>query len=728
MLSVAISASKGSGLSAPLPGAEVGANEFAKWAKAQGHTVRRFSDKSKRFTAIDIENAITPFLDRQALSSLFIYFAGHGECFGWDQDYWILANDRPRTGDVIDVAGTVQLARRAGVPRVVIFADACRNVFGKVDFGLDKIASPILPLMKNDTVTVTIDRFLAAGPGTAALEVQYLVAAEQSYGVFTRVLMKALRGEVPEIQERNRDNDRMVVGPGSLRLHLHRAVPQEAGALKGGYPQKPDCNPESDEPLALLGKIPKVTVKIQAVFPDGKPVAKCEIALLTHQGSANWDSHEVITGSRAEFRLPAGLVCKSTVTRIGFEFKAIEPMPLFELSQDISGKFQVIKAPFEFTRRVSAGPSPTLTAARAVPRFGITRVMDAAGRLHARAPSAGVFRVVTDDPVTQAQASQWQEFATKEQAPRSVPTRVDDSALAKISQTATQHGRVQFETQTGFTVIGVPSGQTLQVAAAPGVIEAVFQDGVDWQIRGIQSGGVIISLGSDHFAAVPIFKELVGALRISDGGGSPVAADLSYAPAANSRFSHDLIALDYHTDLIAGNARDEVDALQLIAAACARNGFFEVTIDNSIQLAQRMRQLKHHNPVFGVIAAYAYDQAGRRDQIVDMIRWFIRERQTIPFDLAMLADYAIDRIEALAEESWGKRGARQVLAEVGAWVSPAWPMLTQGWAKLPGKYLKAFPILEEARRSLAPGLWTTVVGEPGKRLFSEAGTGQLQWI
>jgi hypothetical protein len=55
-------------------------------------------------------------------------------------------------------------------------------------------------------------------------------------------------------------------------------------------------------------------------------------------------------------------------------------------------------------------------------------------------------------------------------------------------------------------------------------------------------------------------------------------------------------------------------------------------------------------------------------------------------------------------------------------------MLTQGWAKLPGKYLKAFPILEEARRSLAPGLWTTVVGEPGKRLFSEAGTGQLQWI
>ena len=102
-------------------------------------------------------------------------------------------------------------------------------------------------------------------------------------------------------------------------------------------------------------------------------------------------------------------------------------------------------------------------------------------------------------------------------------------------------------------MIGVPSGQTPQVAAPPGVIESVFQDGVHWQIRGNQSGGVMISLGSDHFVALPIFKELVGALRISDGAGNPVAADLSDAPAANSRFSVDLIALDYHTDLIAGS-------------------------------------------------------------------------------------------------------------------------------------------------------------------------------
>ena len=93
--------------------------------------------------------------------------------------------------------------------------------------------------------------------------------------------------------------------------------------------------------------------------------------------------------------------------------------------------------------------------------------------------------------------------------------------------------------------------------------------------------------------------------------------------------------------------------------------------------------MKHHNPVFGVIAAYAYDQADRKDQIVDMIGWFIKKRQTIPFDLVMLADYPMDQIEALAAQVWQKSGARQALTEVGAWVSPAWPMLTQGWAKAP---------------------------------------------
>jgi hypothetical protein len=729
VLSVVISVSNGPGLTPALPGAENGANEFAQWALAQGHTVRRFSDAKRRFTAIDIEKAITPFLlKKKKIKTLFIYFAGHGECFGWDQDYWILSNDTPGAGDVIDVAGTVELARRAGVPRVVVFADACRNIFGKVDFGLDKVASPILRNMRNDEVTVTVDRFLAAGPGTAALEVQRRGQAALAYGIFTKELMKALRGEVPEIQERNSDNDRMIVAPGSLRLYLQNAVLDEAEALAKGFAQTPDCRPESDEPVAILGTIPNVKVVIDTVFPDGKPVKDCEIALFTHKGSVKWDRRGVQTGSRAEFQLPAGLVCKTQVAKTGFEFKPIAPMPLFELSQDISGRFQVQKAPFKFTETVSAGPANPRVAPRAVPRFGITRVMDSAGRLHAKAPSAGVFRVVTDDPVTQAQAAEWQEFATREQPPRAVPTRVENATLAQIAQTAKKHGRAKFETQTGLTVIGLPAGRTPKVAAEPNVLDGVFHEGQHWQIRGKRSGGVVISLGHDQFAAVPIFKDLIGALRIADGGGSPVVADLSYAPAANSRFEHDLIALDNDPDLIAGNARDELDALQLIAAECARNGFFEVTIDESIQLAERMRRLKHQNPVFGVIAAYAYDQAGDKAQIVDMIDWFIGKWQTVPFDLVMLAGYSMKQVNAAAARRIQLGGDQVVLAELGTWVSPAWPMLTQGWARLPARYLKKFPILAEARRSLAPGFWTTVVGEPGKDLFDYVGTGELNWI
>ena len=86
-----------------------------------------------------------------------------------------------------------------------------------------------------------------------------------------------------------------------------------------------------------------------------------------------------------------------------------------------------------------------------------------------------------------------------------------------------------------------------------------------------------------------------------------------------------------------------------------------------------------------MIAAYVYDQVGQKDQILDMIRWFLRKRQTIPFDLVLLADYSMKQIEVSGRPGPTKPGAATLLSQVGNYVSPAWPMLTQGWARLAGR-------------------------------------------
>jgi hypothetical protein len=727
VLSVVISVGNGPGLLPPLPGAHNGAENYAAWADTQRHQIIRFSDANgHRFLARDIEDAITPYVDRQSLTELFIYFAGHGECMGLEQDYWLLSKENSRVGDVINVEKTVDLSRQVGIPRLVIISDACRTIGDRQSLAPIAAAVPILPPRNIDAVTVEVDYFRAAGPGSASLEVQFRERAAKSYGVFTKVLLRALSGNSPQVLERNETGSKLVVRPGKLKLHLEEMVPREAASLPNGYAQRPDCRCESRMPLAVIGDVPLFTVGIATEYHDGEPVIKSRISLQVNRGPGQWEELGELDGPFAEFSAPSGLVYKSKA-KADVMFTPERPMPLFELDSPVRGRFvadRTVPSPAGSLSRAAGGDWPEA-------RIVVTRVMDALGRLFPEAPSAGVFRVVTYDPLTQHMATELQEFAVPSMKPKPVPVAKPyvalDAISAKAEQLSSAREFLNYRITTGLTLLGFNDVEPPLAATAPGLFDPPYGTNGRWQISARSSGGLVLRLYPNTFAALPVFENLIGAVLFKQSYKSrPLLEDLTFAPSRFSIYGSDVEPMRGLAGLISTRPSVEIDALQLIAVRAARNGFFEVAIDESVGLAAKMRQLKHRNPVLSVLAAYAYDLAGRPDQIVDMIRWFLREGQTIPFDLVMLAKLELAEVKALAWE--GAPWLRRLLEdEPHRAIAPAWPMLTQGFARLSPYLLDCFPVLAEVRDSLLPGLWTTVVGKAGKKLFEAVRSGAMQW-
>lgn len=723
-LSVIISVGKGPGLQPPLPGSYTGHAEYKAWAVTQGHDIVEFTDENgDSFNAVDISNEIRTPIGNQSLAELWIYFAGHGECSAIQSDYWLLKREGAGPGDVIDVAKTRRLATLMGVPRVVIIADSCRTTGDLQSLAAQENAVSILPALNITAFTPSVECLFATQPGSPSLEIREKHA--KAHGVFTTVLLRALRGEVPSVQTRSDDGAKLVVRLRDLRLYLEEQVPTEAGARANGQAQRPNIiEGGSTEPYATVGDVPNLEVRIDTVTEDGSPASNTRIQLSMITGQTDVRHMGDAAGPTASFLLPSGSVYEASASGPYTNLRAESPLPIFRLTEPKNGRFVAIENPHNYRFEASGGLT---SSGSALPSIAVTRVVSEDGGLHAEAPTPGVFTVVTYDALTGNMASELQRFAADNLTPKPISTPVNDSIKNQILASAKVHGRRSFETKTGITLIGLPLDEEPQVAAPRGAFDSTFLDAGSWQIRGNHSAGLLIKL-RDHFLTGAVFNELIGAirLRVSLSHG-PTIEDLSYAPASSSRYGGDLDRFDYPDKRLSDSPRDEVDALQLIAAQCARNEFFEVTIDESVGLAQRMRELKHYNPVFGVLAAYAYDKVGRQDQIIDMVKWFIRMEQSIPFDLVMLADLTQDELETLIDET-DKTWNGQIAATLGAWVVPTWPMLTQGWSQISMAHLDRFPILKDARNSLVPGFWTVLSGDVGERCFKAVNEGQMQWI
>ena len=246
-----------------------------------------------------------------------------------------------------------------------------------------------------------------------------------------------------------------------------------------------------------------------------------------------------------------------------------------------------------------------------------------------------------------------------------------------------------FETQTGFAVHGT---RITRAVSSPGMRAEVLAPG-----DGDQQPAVI-RLSPDGQAAGGVQSAASLLLEFDDGGGTVIAAlqgyigavtvvkglvsNVNYTPSqTNARWSKS----DY----------DRVAELRAIVASAAKFGTFRIEGNaterarKASQLADRIRVFKAIDPSLGLYAAYAYADAGIREQIQSVHSIMRSDLNVDVFDVAMLAG-------ALSNKP--RDSVRTV---------PFCPMLSQGWGWLRVRNVTLSPNASKARDYLRPSLWTT---------------------
>jgi hypothetical protein len=255
-------------------------------------------------------------------------------------------------------------------------------------------------------------------------------------------------------------------------------------------------------------------------------------------------------------------------------------------------------------------------------------------------------------------------------------------------------GPVSFETQTGLSVNG---GRVMRAVSSSGMLAQLLDQGdgdrkpavIRLQPQGRDTGSVLLTFPDESGTVVAAFKGYIGTLTVDKGR----VMSVNYTPSRNDpRWNPG----DY----------DRVAALRATVASAARFGAFRIDgsgddrARKAAQLADRIRVFKSIDPSLGLYAAYAYAEAGVRDQAQSVHTIMRSDLNCDVFDVAMLA---------------GALSGRD-LADVKP--VPICPMLSQGWGWTRVRNIVLSPNLERARDYLRPALWTTF--EPGGIPFVES--------
>jgi hypothetical protein len=145
------------------------ANEFAKWAAAQGFGCRVLTDEKRTVTIQRIQTEIAKVV-RAGCRQLIIYFSGHGIFRGPNYEQWLLSGAPEDANDAVNLPLSMEMSRNLPVQHVVFISDACRSVarpdapeLGQMNGGV------IVPNYATGTARPDVDVFYAALPGQPAL-------------------------------------------------------------------------------------------------------------------------------------------------------------------------------------------------------------------------------------------------------------------------------------------------------------------------------------------------------------------------------------------------------------------------------------------------------------------------------------------------------------------------------------------------------------------------------
>lgn len=234
-LAISIGVSKAGHLPA-LPGALRGACEFAGWAEATGFETTLITDEKGPVSVTALRDALRLMLDDD-VERLLLYFAGHGTANS-SSDLWLLSGWEDDGNEVVNVALTLNHAKRQHIPKIAVFADACRSVVPQIAYlgGANIFPKVSVPAPRSPQW----DMFLATRLSEAAQEAGG-GHPTRSYGVFTKQLMSALNADEMDAFVQAGDGTEKVTSP-SLADWLENAVPLASGMIPGAITQYPDIS------------------------------------------------------------------------------------------------------------------------------------------------------------------------------------------------------------------------------------------------------------------------------------------------------------------------------------------------------------------------------------------------------------------------------------------------------------------------------------------------------
>lgn len=163
------------------------------------------------------------------------------------------------------------------------------------------------------------------------------------------------------------------------------------------------------------------------------------------------------------------------------------------------------------------------------------------------------------------------------------------------------------------------------------------------------------------------------------------------------------------------------------------------TFGDPYELAARLRDYKHTDPVLGALAAYAYARAGAIEEIRRLVYFYAEHDQPAPFDAVLLARVNVSRdglgwiahIPPVEERtprspeesrrSWTYRSTPAANVRVAG----GFPWLRQGWALLDDDFRPKFRELARFAPRVKPSFVTTLDAAEGSELAALIRNGEV---
>src|SRR5579884_948340 len=220
-----------------------GATAMYEWARSQGMQAKLISDAHTDVHPDLISTAIQEITDGAGVDQLVLYFAGHGAYINRGEQ-WLMTAAPRNSNAVVNVNGSVELARYCGIKHVVLISDTCR-VAPEGNQAQNIRGSEVFPNEVVSDAANAVDQFFACRLGKAAMEVRNLSAGVSSFrALYTTVLLEALRGEHDTVLESGEDGDSYdYVRPVPLEVFLEREVPVRLQRMN--LQQRIDQNPDA---------------------------------------------------------------------------------------------------------------------------------------------------------------------------------------------------------------------------------------------------------------------------------------------------------------------------------------------------------------------------------------------------------------------------------------------------------------------------------------------------